>query len=205
MPSRNIIKTFAPHSYYHVYNRGVAKQPIFIEAADKHHFIKILSRYLDPADQSKKVDGSTYRKFDKEIELLCYCLMNNHFHLLIYQSDSTGAITDFVRSVMTGYTMYFNRKYGRVGSLFQGVYKASHITNESYLLHISRYIHLNPRTYRTYYYSSISHYLGKPAPAWLHPQRVLDLFEGSDYLEFLEDYEDHNVALEEIKYELADY
>lgn len=204
MPSRNIIKVFDTHSYYHAYNRGVGEQLVFIEPADKRRFLTIIARHLDPDNPSTKNDGALYRKFDKEIELLCYCLMGSHFHMLFYLADDPKAISDFMRSVLTAYTMYFNKKYKRKGPLFQSVYKSSRITNDSYLLHISRYIHLNARTYKTYRFSSIAVYLGQPAEEWFKPQKILDLFDGADYLEFLEDYENQQEYLEKIKHELAD-
>ncbi|MGH7195642.1 MAG: transposase [Candidatus Saccharimonadales bacterium] len=203
MPSRNIIKVYAARQFYHVYNRGVAKQAIFMDARDKKHFIKILRRHLDAADDSTKNDGVIYRKFDNDLELLCYCLMGNHFHLLFYLDEDTDALRGFMQSILTAYTMYFNKRHKRVGPLFEGVFKASRITNDGYLLHITRYIHLNPRTYKTYDYSSLPYYLGRPAPAWLKPTRILELFEGDDYLQFLEDYEDQAATLEAIKHELA--
>lgn len=204
MPSRNVVKQFDVHSYYHVYNRGVGGQQIFKEAADKQQLLKIIARHLDPSDNSTKNDGSTYRKFNGELELLCYCLMGNHFHLLFYQDEEPRAVTEFMRSILTAYTMYFNRKYKRTGPLFQSVYKSSKISNDSYLVHISRYIHLNPRTYKTYFYSSLAAYLGKQHPVWLNPDKILALFEGDNYMSFLEDYEDHRAMLKSIKHELAD-
>jgi putative transposase len=204
MPAKNIVKTFIPGNYYHVYNRGVAKLPIFLDQADKRYFLKLLDRHLNPDNKSLDQNNQPYKKFHDDIELLCYCLMKNHFHLLIHLGGGVTAISEFMRCIGTSYTMYFNLKYRRVGPLFQGVYKASCISDDSYLLHITRYIHLNPRRYKTYKYSSLIAYLGcKPAP-WLKPQRMLDLFEGDDYLTFLEDYEDHKAMLSEIKHELAD-
>lgn len=99
--------------------------------------------------------------------------------------------------------MYFNLKYKRVGSLFQGTYKASRITSDAYLLHISRYIHLNPRTYRTYRYSSLAAYLGGSIPSWLNPYRLFELFGDTDYASFVEDYADRAQLLDDIKHELA--
>lgn len=130
--------------------------------------------------------------------------MGNHFHTLFYLGEDVSAISEFMRSIGTSYTMYFNKKYKRVGPLFQGTYKASCVTSDSYLLHISRYIHLNPREYETYKYSSLPAYLSKKSVLWLKPQKILDLFEGDDYMEFMKDYEDHKAMLETLKYELAD-
>lgn len=205
MPSRNILREYAPHQFYHVYNRGVAKQAIFLDAADKRHFLDIIARHLDPGDTSTKADGTPYRKFDKDIELLCYCLMGNHFHLCFYMGDDVSSIKNLMQAVLTAYSMYFNKKYRRVGTLYQGVFKASRISNDAYLQHITRYIHLNPRRYKTYHYSSLAYYSGaKISPPWVRPDRVLALFDGDDYLAFLEDYEDQKAIFDELKYELAD-
>ena len=203
MPGKNIVKQFGEHQYYHLYNRGVAKQKIFLEQADKKYFLSLLSRHLDPADTRTDKRGVPYKKFDANLELLCYCLMGNHFHFLMYMGSSTTAVSDFMRSVGTAYTMYFNLKYKRVGTLFQGTYKASRVSSDDYLLHISRYIHLNPREYKTYKYSSLPAFLGKRRPAWLMPDKILALFEAGDYADFLDDYEDYKMMLDQIKHELA--
>jgi REP element-mobilizing transposase RayT len=203
MPSRNSIKQYAPHSYYHVYNRGVNKQPIFHEAADKAYLLKLFKRHLDPCDKSIRTDGLNYEKYNQQTELLAYCFMNNHYHLLLYLHDDQEAISKLLQSVFTAYTMYFNKKYKRSGTLFQGVYKGSRIDSDAYLLHITRYIHMNPRHYKTYYYSSVQYYLNKPAPHWINTGRVLALFDGSDYLSFLEDYEGQKEIQDELKLLLA--
>lgn len=203
MPSRHIVKQFASDSYYHVYNRGVSGQKIFLDSIDKKYFLNILARHLDPNSTITKSGGLPYQKFNDELELLCYCLMGNHFHLLLFQKDNPTALTAFMRPVLTAYTMYFNRKYKRTGPLFQSIYKSSSISDDSYLLHITRYIHLNPRNYRTYHYSSLSAYLGQPHEPWLQPARILALFEGDNYMVFLEDYIDHKAMFESLKTELA--
>lgn len=204
MPSRNVIKEYATNQYYHVYNRGVAKQPIFLDSRDKAQYMKILKRHLDPTDTSTKADGLPYRKFDQDIELLCYCLLGNHFHLLFYTKGEAKNLGVFMQSVLTAYTMYFNKRHKRVGTLFQGVFKASRISNDSYLAHITRYIHLNPRTYKSYFYSSLAYYLNQKTSLWVNSERVLAMFEGQNYMEFLEDYKEHKNMLDQLKYELAD-
>lgn len=100
---------------------------------------------------------------------------------------------------MTAYTMYFNKRHKRVGTLFQGVFKASRISSDSYLLHISRYTHLNPRTYKTYYYSSFADYLGRRQTAWPRSERVLCLIGEGEYAQFMEDYESRAELLQAIK------
>lgn len=129
--------------------------------------------------------------------------MGNHFHLLLFQESDTQAITQLMRSVATAYSMYFNRKYKRFGHLFQSVYKASRIKDEAYLLHISRYIHMNPRSYKRYRWSSIAYYMGKDAPAWLTPDRINDMTP-AQYSQFLESYESKRAELESLKEQLAD-
>ena len=202
MPAKNIVKQFASNSYYHVYNRGVAKQKIFLDQSDKSYFLSLLDRHLNLHVVHKNKLGAPYKKFN-DVELTCYCLMGNHYHFVFWQGDNSSDITELMRSLGTSYTMYFNHKYKRVGPLFQGTYKASHILNESYLLHISRYIHLNPRYYENYHHSSLRAYTTGQSPPWLKPDKVLNQFEGEDYLEFVRDYEDRAQLLEEIKSELA--
>lgn len=204
MPSKNVIRELAADNYYHVYNRGAAKQLIFVDAVDKQKFMGILERHLDPTNIAVRYDGVPYRKFDKDLELLGYCLMGNHFHLLLYLKGSAAAFSGFMQSVSTAYAMYFNKRHKRVGALFQGVFRAALISQNSYLQHITRYIHLNPRNYKRYRYSSLPYYLGEQTPAWLKPQRVIETIEGTDYREFLEDYEDQKAVWDEIKQELAD-
>lgn len=202
MPSRNIIKQYDAPAYYHIYNRGANKSPIFIDDQDRTKFLSLFIRHLDPSDTSTKTDGSQYEKC--QVELIAYCLMNNHFHLLVYQESDTTAITQLMRSVATAYTMYFNLKYKHSGHLFQGIFKASMITRDAYLLHITRYIHMNPRRYLRYQWSSIAYYLGADAPAWLNPERVNDM-TADQYRNFLETYEDKKAELETLKDQLADH
>lgn len=200
MPARNIVKQFDTNSFYHVYNRGAGKQPIFLDAQDKRKFMQILKRHLDSGDEQMRSDGRKYEVYD--VELAAYCLMKNHFHLLLFQRYDIAAMTKLLHSVQTAYTMYFNFRYKRQGHLFQGIYKASRIEQESYLSHVSRYIHLNPRTYQTYKWSSLPEFLTTRETEWIHPERVLDM-SPSAYQEFMEDYEDRKALLDLVKSELG--
>lgn len=200
MPVRNTVRLDVENQYYHVYNRGINLQPIFLDDTDKDYFLKLLERYL-----SQHLDSTTdgvYSSFFGKIELTCYCLMGNHFHFLFYQNDQ-GALTDLMRSLTNSYVRYFNKKYDRRGPLFESRYKSSLIDTQAYLEHITRYIHINPRAWRTFKYSSLDAYLGKDHPDWIMPQRILDIFSGDNYLEFVSDYEGNKLILEEIKHELA--
>lgn len=202
MSSRNTIRLDENHSYYHVYSRGVAKGNIFLDESDKEYFSYLLGRHLGKKQAISK-QGYAYPSYRGKIEISAYCFMDNHVHFLVYQVE-TGALTALMRSVMTAYTMYFNRKYKRVGPLFQSRYKASKIDSDSYLLHISRYIHLNPRSWKRYKWSSYQHIFGDSGPEWLQPVKVAELFSSrSDYEKFVSDYEGMKESIDKIKHELA--
>lgn len=156
----------------------------------------ILARYLDPQDQSVRADGVLYEK--SAAKLVAYCLMGNHFHLLLFQDQDEKDISKLMSSVMTAYSMYFNSRYRRRGRLFEGPYQASLIGTEPYLAHISRYIHPNPRTYKTYKWSSLPEYLGNRKTPWVYSELVLDC-TAQQYTEFLEDYEERAAILSQFK------
>jgi putative transposase len=203
MPRRNVLKIDVPDSYYHVYARGVGKQPIFMDHADFQFFLGLWERYLSK-QEILDASGNPYDKLYDSIEALCYCLMGNHFHMLLYQHQA-GGMQRLMRGVMTAYSRYFNRKYNRSGPLFESRYKASRISSPSYLEHITRYIHLNPKDWRLYPYSSISYYIDGNRSDWLHPERILALFDSPEqYATFVSDYEAAQRELDTLKHELAD-
>lgn len=201
MPSRNRVKIYVPESCYHVYNRGINRQTIFKDDQDYSVFLNLLKRYLDNEEYRNKI-GVLYDKLNNKIELLAFCLLKNHYHLLIYQKES-DSITKLLRRVPTAYTLYFNRKYRRSGPLFTDRFKASRISSDEYLQHISRYIHLNPKDYTMWEFSSLPYYLGKKNADWVCPSKILDLFARGEYIKFVEDYEAYKKTLDEIKDELA--
>lgn len=203
MPGRNILKQYGTEQFYHVYSRGVAKQPVFIDSNDYAVFLNLFKRYLSSQPAQSRARYA-YPWYAQRIDLVTYCLMPNHIHLLVFQRDER-AMVEFMRSLMTSYSMYFNRKYERVGPVFQSRYRASLIDKDNYLDHISRYIHLNPKEWQEYKYSSLPYYLGKRSAEWLKPATVLDIFDHQPetYLRFLRDYKGHKQMLEEIKWELA--
>jgi putative transposase len=203
MPSRNTVREDLPDSYYHVYDRGANKQTIFKQSSDFKYFISLLARYLS-STESTNAHGYQYPNFADSVELNAYCLMGNHFHLLFYQVEQ-GALSRLMKSLQTSYSMYFNRKYGHKGAVFESKYKSSRIFDQSYLEHISRYIHMNPEKWKAYKYSSLDQYLNKNNLDWVKPDKVLELFEEADYQSFLEDYQKRKEALEDIKHILADH
>ncbi|TSC93472.1 MAG: transposase [Candidatus Berkelbacteria bacterium Licking1014_7] len=176
MPSRNVIKNYLDNSYYHIYNRGVEKRHIFLCQQDYVFFLSILKRLLTPQTEEDEMKSC----FFEEIKLLVYCLMPNHFHLLIWQNQARS-ISQFMKILSDTYVNYFNQKYARVGSLCQGVYKAALIESDEQLLHTSRYIHTNPRHIGInplyYPYSSLMNYTGERKQKWLDTKIILDYFD----------------------------
>lgn len=204
MPARNTDKEYGENCYYHIYNRGANRTEIFHDEEDYSVFLNILKRHLSQRPCFDRV-GREYRHLKKDISLLCYCLMPNHFHLLIYNKSKNG-IELLMRSLATTYSMYYNKKYKHSGHIFQGVYKASLIEVEQYLDHISRYIHRNPKNYKTYDYSSYKALVGSWDVEWLDKEEFWNIFEGTteEYKEFLDDYEDFKESIQEISEDLAD-
>lgn len=202
MPSRNIVKTYVDDSYYHIYNRGVEKRTIFLDEKDYKVFLSYLQFYL-----TNPLRGSTPKSFPSQllhnhtqnIKIIAYCLMPNHFHLFVKQTDRY-AINHFMRSLSTRYSMYFNKRYTRVGPLFQGIYKAVYIDNEMQYLYLSKYIHRNPLDLPghekspklvDYPYSSYRNYLGIIHQSWVNPTEIVEYFSKENhhapYREFVED------------------
>lgn len=137
---------FIQNEYYHVYNRGNSKQKIFNDESDYKHFIYLL--YLSNTNRKVTMRDiiKDYFSFDQEkkiIALGAYCLMPNHFHFLITEKDKDG-VTKYMQKISTAYAMYYNKKYKRTGSLFEGKFKAEHLDNDRYLKYLFSYIHLNP-------------------------------------------------------------
>jgi putative transposase len=206
MPGRNVVKPFVQDAYYHAYNRGVDRQVIFNGNEDYRFFVSLFARHLQHSE-SKDQKGRPYPHLRPVIDLLAFCLMPNHFHLLVYQKADENALASLMRSIGTAYTMYFNKKYRRRGPLFENHYRAVLIRSDSYLQHISRYIHLNHKDYKRWPHSSYPAFLHPSnAPEWLDTERVLALFDSDkQYLVFVDDYQDAQRALEEIKRELKNY
>lgn len=146
---------FVMDSLYHIYNRGVEKRAIFLENGDYFRFIHNLYEFNDeiPAEnlyykrlalQSYEVEPRKLkRKQNLLVNIIAFCLMPNHFHLLLEQRCENG-IVKFMQKLGTGYTMFFNKKYERVGGLFQGRFKAILLADEGHFLYMPHYIHLNP-------------------------------------------------------------
>ena len=197
---------------YHVFNRGVEKRDIFMDDQDYFRFIHNLfefndenpvintTYYFDP--KTMNVESRNIKKANKDkhvrrqlVEILVFTLMPNHFHLLLKQRKTTG-ITKFIQKVCTGYTMYFNKKYERVGGLFQSRFKSVIVDRQEYFQYLPHYIHTNPLelNYRDrtsiiglkglkfleeYRWSSFPDYIGeKNFPSVTSRELILDTFGG---------------------------
>ena len=203
MPQKNIIRESDVDAFYHVYNRGVARMEIFLDEEDYSFFEMLLMRCLAPTTITDQF-GRKRLNFYDQIQLHTYCLMPNHFHLLLWQKDQ-GNIEKMMRSVLTSYAMYFNRKYKRGGPVFESRYKAVRITNDAQLTHVSRYIHLNPVGYRVWDRSSYSDFVYEPRE-WITTNFILGLFPSKKaYLDYVDDYEDVKRANDKFKREIGEY
>ncbi len=203
MPARNSVKLYLENSYYHIYNRGVDKRIIFQDKLDYKIFLTYLCNYLSKRSIFRvepAIMPIRQTNYYKSIKLVAYCLMPNHFHLLIKQI-SKMAMPLFMKSIANAYTKYFNERNDRTGHLFQGRYKAILVSEEPYLLHLTRYVHLNPEESgfnpKTYKYSSYQDYLGIKRTTWLHPEEILAFFRTAQktkmldllsYQSFVEDF-----------------
>lgn len=207
MPSRNVVKPHIQNAWYHLYNRGINKQSIFLDPTDYYYFIKILKKYLSPElshnPQTGLIDPLNLAG---TIDLVCFTLMPNHFHFLVKQNHANG-ITQLTQRILTAYVKYFNGKYMRIGPLFEGKLKGIIVDTDTYLLYLSRYIHRNhinvyPDTrIEDYDYSSYAYYMGKKHANWLKIDYILQYFYSknatqtslrSTYKEFVE-YENSDV------------
>lgn len=226
MPARNSIKQYAENGYYHIYNRGVEKRQIFLDQQDYAVFLSYLKDYLTPKNEKDLIEklfdpNLSYKEKDKiikllrlnnffdEIILIAYCLMPNHFHFFVRQKSS-NSIDRFMQSLATRYTMYFNRKYKRVGSLFQGVYKAVMVTSEIQFIYLTKYIHRQALASQGETLqdqpSSYPEYLGLRTTSWVHPEEVLSYFSKINpklsYKSFVEEQdEDTSIILKGVNIE----
>ena len=194
MPAKNLQRIDEEGLFLHIYNKGVEKRIIFCDAQDYKVFLGFLNDYLstpkDPESTKEvfKVHGRTFRgtphqpkNYLNKVELIAYSLMPDHFHLALRQVTK-GSIENFIRSLCTRYSIYFNKKYMRTGSLFAGPYKSVMVRNED-LAPLTRFFHLGKGL------SSYPEYLRQKDTSWIKPGVVLDFFkELGSYKNFVEQY-----------------
>ena len=144
---------FVENEHYHIYSRGVEKRKIFLNTKDYNRFVALLyimnqnaSFRMDNFLRENKNDLKNIFKEKRErtlVSILGYCLMPNHFHLILHE-NTEGGISKFMAKLLTAYSMYFNTKYQRSGPLFTRPFRSEHIKNESQYMYIFSYVHLNP-------------------------------------------------------------
>lgn len=224
MPSNRKI-VLGNGEYYHIFNRGVEKRPVF---TTKHEFSRAVDllhfyHFANPPLRYSKylaLDKERKQQFldkleEKAVEIIAFCLMTNHFHLLVKQITDNG-ISKFMANFTNSYTKYFNTKHKRVGSLFQGAFKAVHIESDEQLLHLSRYIHLNPvmgylvkvEELSDYRWSSYPSYIGKTENKFINKDTVLSFFKKfkrqKDYAEFVLNKTDYTLRFMAIEHLVID-
>lgn len=223
MASRKIV--LATNEYYHVFNRGVARQPTFFGKKDYKRLLLTLSyyRFINAPGKlsrflslSKDTRNDIIKDLEKNqktiVEIVCYALMPNHIHLLLKQT-SDGGITTFMSKTTNSYTKYVNTKQKRVGDLFQGVFKAVRVETNEQLLHLSRYIHLNPvvsyvipdEELFDYPWSSLSDYV-EDRSSFISHHIVTDQFKThEEYKQFVHNQVEYGKRLEEIKHLIIEH
>lgn len=218
MSHRKIILT--TNEIYHAYNRGVEKRPIFLLRKDYLRFIALINYYRFAncpikfshfKELSVEERKNILTKLDKEskklVDVIAFCLMQNHVHFLLKQLYDNG-VSKFMAKTTNGFSHYFNLRHERVGHLFQGNFGAVRIENEEQLVHVSRYIHLNPvssyfikiEDIDDYEYSSFPEYTNKKI-GFCNTKEILSYFKDrDDYRKFVYDYADYAKQLENIKH-----
>lgn len=188
--------------------------PVFGSIRDYRRFLKTMLYYQLEGPKprfSLFAPTSTILNLNKKIiDIICYCLMPNHFHLLLRQKQE-GGTTEFISKLANSYTKYFNIRNKRIGPLFQGEFKAVHIESNEQILHLSRYIHLNPlvsyitKDLDTYQWSSYPEFINQTNNNLCSKEIILEQFKSpQDYRKFVLDQEDYGKQLEAIKHQLID-
>lgn len=200
--------------FYHIYNRGVEKRCIFEDRRCYKRFLQTISYYQLEGPKPKfshSFDNKSF-KIDpskKIVDIISYCLMPNHFHLLIRQLKD-GGISEFISKLINSYTKFYNLKYKRIGPLFQGQFKAVLIESEEQLIHVSRYIHLNPiasflvKDLNLYEWSSYKEYAAD-TKGICNKEEIVSIFKNSaSYQKFCLDQVSYAQNLERIKHQLIE-
>jgi len=221
MPGRKF--PLVTNQIYHVFNRGVAHQPTFLDKRDYIRAVDSMAYYQNAKPFLKyakflKLSTQDREKFweqfknseNKLIEIISYCFMPNHFHFLVKQL-ADGGISKFLSNFTNSYTRYFNTKNEREGPLFTGKFKSVRIETDEQLFHISRYIHLNPYTsyvikkiedLETYPYSSFPEYLEENSFVRLCSKDIVvsTFSKRNAYRDFVFDNSDYQRQLDKIKH-----
>jgi len=224
MPSRKI--PLVTGEIYHVVNRGVGAIPIFANHRDYQRFTLTFRYYQNqkvpfqfskflglPKEEKEKLFNRLQEEKDFLVEIIAYCLMPNHYHFLLRQKTDNG-ILNFIRLTTDSYSKYFNIKSKRKGSLFEGRFGAIRVENETQLIHLARYIHLNPHSsfviktskdLLAYPHSSLGEYLKPKGIGFCQKELIYAYFKTPrEYREFVLNQADYQRNLEIIKHQLLE-
>ena len=184
MPRKRI--PLIPGQYYHIYNRAIAGNLLFREERNYLYFISRIEKFLFEA-----------------ADLLAYCLMPNHYHLIV--KIINGRFSSAMQRMAVSYVLGYNKVYNQNGHLFQGVFQRKQVNDLNYLLHLSRYIHLNPVKAKLvnqpedWEYSSYQGYIGISKPDIFDPLPILDMIydqpqgdlrmKQQNYQEFIQEWD----------------
>lgn len=211
---------------YHIFNRSIARQPIFLTDSYYQRALETLSYYNNltppvrfshfsrlPTSLKNEILENLNKDNQKLVQILAFCLMPNHVHFLIKEIRDKG-ITTFMRKFQNSYAKYFNTRTERSGSLFQSMFKAVRILTEEQLLHVTRYIHLNPVTafvlkdtkeLSNYPWTSYPIYIGRHSSNIISTNEILSFFSSKDkFIEFTNDQVDYQRKLDQIKHLLLE-
>lgn len=200
-------ENLAPGEHYHICNRGVGKQVIFHENNDYFRFL-FLILYFQSTEKVEHI-GRMVKDFaislgqhpmlakleqkvakGRTVELVAFCIMPNHFHLILKEVEERG-ISSYMQRILNAYGKYYNTKYQKSGHVFQGAFRSSHIGDDRYMHHLSAYIHRNPRELRGwvnkeswYAWSSFQDFIGKNRwGSLLVPDVVMGEFKDKNHYE----------------------
>lgn len=214
MPLRKVI--LATGEIYHIFNRSIHGTPVFDNKRAINNFLETARFYLS---STPLVKFSVYRKSKNShppdlskplVKIIAYCLMPNHFHFILLQNRDYG-IKIYLQKLINSYSHYFNLKNEQKGPLFEGPFRAVRVETKEQLLHLSRYVHLNPvtaylsETPADYLYSSFRAYLGEDFPLPIETSMILSYFSSAKkYEEFILERKEYQRGLDKIKHLLLE-
>ncbi|MFC1727654.1 transposase [Patescibacteria group bacterium] len=206
---------------YHVICRGVAKRPVFqsqinyqraFELVDYYRFSKPPIRFSHYKRLPSKQRKPFLKKLQKDhpllVDIYAYCFMKNHIHFLVKQTAEKG-ISVFMNNFQNSYAKYFNKINESSGPVFQPMFRVVRVSDDAQMLHVSRYIHLNPVSaylieidkLEDYRWTSFSEYLGKNQSRFCNPKPILDFYKKrGEYRQFVYNQADYQRKLQDIKH-----
>ncbi len=208
-------------NYYHIFSRSIAKYVIFNNDQEYSRIINLISllKYVDfdysfsrfiilKSDQQLSIINKLKKQNKTFVEIIAYCIMPTHFHLILKQNTDFG-IAKYMAKLLNSYSKYFNAIHNRVGPLWSGRFKNLKVTDDDQLLHLTRYIHLNPCSANIvnrpehWEYSSYKEYINESDNRMCGFKDVIN-FELNQYKKFVENRKDYQQKISQIKNLLID-